>query len=281
MKDGEDGEGGEDGNRVKVGRKVLDAVVLLLALSACSGVPPMRHHIEAGQEPFVVFVADAPDGRGDLYAMTPVGSDVVQLTFSLPAEWSPSLSPNGTVVAFIRSREESDTTNAKVWLLNLLNGAERELVLPDSSGAPVRVAFIDDGRKLLVQTTVKMFKVMAPPARPEAEEVAMDPEAFAIRVGTPSFARVAQCAESKELCVVPDSGTPAPLAEGARDAARWGDDSLSYVQGDELVIRPLGPGHPRVVRWRSSLRNPRSITVFEGPERSPERSGGGRELDNE
>ena len=93
MKDGEDGEGGEDGNRVKVGRKVLDAVVLLLALSACSGVPPMRHHIEAGQEPFVVFVADAPDGRGDLYAMTPVGSDVVQLTFSLPAEWRPSLSP--------------------------------------------------------------------------------------------------------------------------------------------------------------------------------------------
>ncbi len=257
---GEGGQGGQGGQGA--------AVMLLVGLLGCSGVPPMRHKIEAGQEPFVVFVADAPDGRGDLYAMTPVGSDVIQLTFSLPAEWSPSLSPNGDVVVFIRSREESDTTNARIWLLNLLNGAERELALPDSSGAPVRVAFIDGGRQVLVQTTQKMFRVKAPPARPEAEEIAINPEAFALRIGTPAFARVAECAGSRELCVIPDSGSPAPLAEGAHDAARWGDDSLAYVQGEELVIRPLGPGHPRVVRWRSNLRNPRAITVFAGPEAS-------------
>lgn len=237
----------------------------------------MRHKIEAGQDPFVVFVADAPDGRGDLYAMTPVGSDVVQLTFSLPAEWSPSLSPNGTVVAFIRSREESDTTNAKVWLLNLLNGAERGLALPDSSGAPVRVAFTDGGRQLLVQTTARMFRVMAPPARPDAEEIPVDPSLFSLRVGTPSFARIGECAGSKALCVFPDSGSAVALAEGARDAARWGDDSLAWIQGEELVVRPLGPGHPRVVKWRSSLRNPRAIAFFEGLGRS----GGDQEANSE
>ena len=35
----------------------------LLLLGACGPLPPMRHRIEAGEDPYVVFVADAPDGR--------------------------------------------------------------------------------------------------------------------------------------------------------------------------------------------------------------------------
>jgi hypothetical protein len=226
----------------------------------------MRHHIEAGQEAFVVFVADAPDGRGDLYAMTPVGSDVVQLTFTLPAEWSPSVSPSGDVIAFLRSREEADTARVRVWLLNLLNGAERELPMPDSSGVPVRVAWAADGRELLVRSTRSIYRITAPPAAPRTEEVAgpAEAEALLLQVGSPAFARIDRCEGSMELCVYPDSGEAAPLAQGARDAARWGDDSVAYIQGDELVVRPLGPGRSRRVRWRESVVNPRSVSVFAG-----------------
>ena len=113
------------------------SVVLLggLMLGGCTGLPPLRHKFEVGHDPYVILVADAPDGRGDLWAMSPEGSDIVQITFSLPAEWSPRLSPSGDVIAFLRSREEGDTARTRIWLLNLLNGSEREVRLPDSSGA--------------------------------------------------------------------------------------------------------------------------------------------------
>ena len=98
-----------------------------LALAACSGLPPLRHKFEVGRDPYVMLVADAPDGRGDLWAMSPEGSDIVQITFSLPAEWSPRLSPSGDVIAFLRSREQGDTARTRIWLMNLLNGSEREV----------------------------------------------------------------------------------------------------------------------------------------------------------
>ncbi len=101
---------------------------LASALAACSGLPPLRHKFEVGRDSYVILVADAPDGRGDLWAMSPEGSDIVQLTFSLPAEWSPRLSPSGDVIAFLRSREQGDTARTRIWLLNLLNGSEREVV---------------------------------------------------------------------------------------------------------------------------------------------------------
>ena len=47
-------------------------------------------------------------------------------------------------------------------------------------------------------------------------------------VGSPAFARVAACEGTNALCVYPDSGPPASIAEGATDPVRWGDDSLGY-----------------------------------------------------
>ena len=129
------------------------AVLLGLSLAACSGLPPLRHKFEVGRDSYVILVADAPDGRGDLWAMSPEGSDIVQITFSLPAEWSPRLSPSGDVIAFLRSREQGDTARTRIWLMNLLNGSERELTLPDSSGAPTALAWAEGGRALLVRTT--------------------------------------------------------------------------------------------------------------------------------
>jgi hypothetical protein len=201
----------------------------------------MRHRIDAGRETFAVFVADAPDGRGDLYAMTGVGSDVV---------------------AFLRSRDVRDTLRTRVWLLNLLNGAERELALPDSSGVPEDLAWADDGRALVVRTSAGAWSLSTPPAPPNAVVLSSVP-ASSVRVGYPSFASVAPCADlATNLCVYPDSGTPAVLDDGARDAFRWGDDSVAYVRGRDVVIRPLGPGRSRTLRWREGLRNPREPEAF-------------------
>jgi hypothetical protein len=245
---------------------------LLLLLAACSGLPPLRHKFEVGRDPYLLLVADAPDGRGDLWAMSPDGSDIVQITFSLPAEWSPRLTPSGDVVAFLRSREQGDTARTRVWLLNLLNGSERQLHLPDSSGAPLAIAWTDDGRALVVRTTRAIFRINAPPSPPAPAEVApaemrAAERALSVTVGSPAFARVASCEGSNALCVFPDDGPPATLAEGATEPVRWGADSLAYQLNGELVVRPVGPGRERIVHWRSSLVNPRDLTVFTGRRR--------------
>lgn len=244
-------------------------MLLGAVLTACSGLPPLRHTFEVGRDPYVVLVADAPDGRGDLWAMSPEGSELVQLTFSLPAEWSPRLSPSGDVIAFLRSREQADTARTRIWLMNLLNGSEREIELPDSSGAPLELAWAEDGRALMVRTTRTIFRVNAPPYPAEPAEVPAAgrraaEEALSVRVGSPAFARVATCETGAALCVYPDSGPPAMIAQGATDPVRWGDDSLGYEVNGELLIRPVGPGKERMVRWRQSLVHPRDLTVFTG-----------------
>ena len=83
-------------------------------------------------------------------------------------------------------------------------------------------------------------------------------------LGTPAFARVVPCDDPDALCVVGDSGPPALLAEQARDAARWGDDSVAYLAGDRLVVRPLGAGRPRVIAWSGVPARPRQLTAFPG-----------------
>ncbi len=245
------------------------ACLAVVLVSACTGLPPLRQHFEVGRDPYVIFVADAPDGRGDLWAMSPDGGDVVQLTYSLPAEWSPRLSPGGDVVVFLRARAQGDTTRSRVWLLNLLNGSERAIQLPDSAGAPVAIAWTDGGRGLFIRTTRTTFHVDAPPFPPDAVEVpsgdrAAAARALSVRVGSPAFASVAPCQGSDSLCVYPDSGAPAAIAGHATDPARWGNDSLSYSVQDALVIRPLGPGRERLLRWRPLLVHPRDVTVFTG-----------------
>ena len=201
--------------------------------------------------------------------MSPEGSELVQLTFSLPAEWSPRLSPSGDVIAFLRSREQADTARTRIWLMNLLNGSEREIALPDSSGAPVALAWAEGGRALMVRTTRTIFRVNAPPYPAKPAEVSAAgmraaEEALSVRVGSPAFAGVGECETGVALCVYPDSGSPATIAEGASHPVRWGDDSLGYEVDGELVIRPVGPGRERMVRWRQSLVNPRDLTVFTG-----------------
>jgi hypothetical protein len=87
---------------------------------------------------------------------------------------------------------------------------------------------------------------------------------LAVLLGDPVFARVVPCSTPGDLCVVGDTGAPGPLAAGARDAARWGADSVAFLIGDAIEVRPLGPGRARRIAWSGLPGRPRQLTAFAG-----------------
>ena len=78
---------------------------------------------------------------GDLYAVRADGGPAFPLTYTPVAELAPALAPDGADLAFLRGQSLRDSTPATVWVMNLLNGAERELRLPKDAGTPERVGW--------------------------------------------------------------------------------------------------------------------------------------------
>lgn len=247
----------------------LPAIAASLVLAACErGFLPLGGHFEIGRDPMVIFVGgDAPAG-GDLYALQADGGGAIPITFSVVGEMRPALSPDGGQVAFLRGGTLTDSMPASVWVLNLGNGAERQVLLPLAAGPPEQVGW-SDTRTLVVRCRGGVYRVPAPPAEGEPRPLAGAARAaaessLAVLVGTPAFARVVPCDHRADLCVVGDSGAPALLAKAASDAARWGGDSVAYLSGGRLVVRPAGRGRARVVEWSAVPARPRQLTVFSG-----------------
>ncbi len=244
------------------------AVALILAATACeSALPPLRKVGEVGRDPVVLFVGGDGAGQGDLFAVPTSGGEATQLTFSSVSESRPALSPDGGAVAFLRT--SGDSTRGAVWVMNLVSGAEREVELPRGAGAPTRVGWVADGGSIVVATTGGLYRAPAPPEKrgavpvPPAERAAAE-SALSVLLGSPAFARVTLCDRPEDLCVVGDTGAPELLAKGARDGARWGSDSVAYFIGDELLVRPLGPGRERTVELKHPPAGPREATMFPG-----------------
>jgi hypothetical protein len=246
------------------------ALAGLAAAVACSGsLPPLRGQMEVGRDAYAVFVAGGGAAGGDLYAVRTEGGSVVPITFSSVGEMRPALSPDGASLAFLRGASARDSTPGTVWVMNLLSGAERQITLPKGSEAPSRVGWTADGRALVVATRTQVYSSEAPPrptiARPVTGADRTKAEStLAVLLGRPAFARVVPCAEPEALCVAADTGRPGLLARGARDAARWGDDSVMFFLGDAVEIRPLGPGRARRLDWEGVPPRPRQMTVFPG-----------------
>jgi hypothetical protein len=172
------------------------------------------------------------------------------------------------VVAFLRATGSSNGRPAEAWLLNLLNGAERKLTLPDEAGPPLAIAWADDGGALLLRTERGTWWLAAPPAPGAARPLTPDElpaadRAFEVWVGDPPFARIVPCPGAAGLCVQGDSGTTT-MAPGGREPLPWGADSVAFLEGELLVVRPVGPGRARSVRWPSRLDGAREATAFLG-----------------
>jgi WD40 repeat protein len=261
------------------------AAALVAALAACSGtLPPLRGQMEVGRDGYAVFVAGGGAAGGDLYAVRTEGGAVVPITFSTVGEMRPALSPDGVMLAFLRGASLRDSTPGTVWVMNLLSGAERELELPRGAGAPRQVGWSPDGRSLVVAAGAGLYRSSAPPARLDARPVPVPgrpaaESALAVLLGRPAFARVVPCTEPGALCVAGDTGAPGLLARDARDAARWGDDSVMFFRGDAVEIRPLGGGRARRLDWEVVPSRPRQMTVFLGVERGKEGTRKGKDAE--
>jgi hypothetical protein len=227
--------------------------------------------MEIGRDPYAVFVGGAGP-NSDLYAVRPDGGQPIAITFTTVAERKPALSPDGGALAFLRGASLNDSTPATVWVMNLLSGAERELVLPKEAGLPAAVGWEAGGGSVIVSARNGLYRVAAPPAAPDARPVPAAERlkaesSLAVLLGDPVFARAVPCETDGDLCVSSDSGPSALLARGARDAVRWGPDSVAFFVGEDLEIRPLGPGRSRRLPWSNVPGRPREMTFFPGGER--------------
>lgn len=242
----------------------------LLLLAACSGtLPPLRGQIEVGAEEYAIVVAGGDAGGGDLYAVRGSGGPVIPITFSSVGEMRPVLSPDGRQVAFLRGRAVADSIPGSVWTMDLLTGGEREVELPKGAGVPRQVGWSRDGATLTVAAEAGLYRVAPIAGSRRAEPVpagrrAEAESSLAILLGQPAFARVVPCAEPDALCVVGDTGSPGLLAEHARDPARWGADSVAFLTGRAIEVRPLGAGRARIVEWSELPGRARELTAFGG-----------------
>ena len=253
--------------RLLVLRSMVIALVGVGTVTCRGTLSPLSNRIAVGEEPFAVFVGDGEGGFGDLFAVGAGGGQVYQITFSRVDERNPALSPDGTLVAFLRSRTADDSAHRDIVLLNLLNGAERRIELPPGSVPDRRLGWAHDGRAVYVRTKGGLFRLGAPPADPAPAPVnsadsSLADSALAVVLGEPPFALAIECGDGSGVCVVDRAGKSDRFDEEGLGPARWGSDSVGYFRGGDVLIRPLGAGTARILQWSRTPPHPRELTVF-------------------
>ena len=252
---------------------ILGAVLGIGMIGCRVSLSPLQNRIAVGSEPFFVFVADGEDGLGDLFAARSEGGPVYPVTFTRLHETMPVLAPDGTTVAFLRSRRSADSADYRVVVLNLMNGAERTLFRASEGGSIRHIGWNRAGTALYISTDTALFEVASPPA--PLRRAVLGPSAltradsaFSVYVGSSNFAEVRPCrstgAAEAGLCAAPRGSDELPLVTGGRDPVRWGPDSVGYYINDQLEVRPVGRGSARRVRLRSPPAHPRLPTYFPG-----------------
>ncbi|HEU4473986.1 MAG TPA: hypothetical protein VFR72_04060 [Gemmatimonadales bacterium] len=254
-------------------RLAILAAALLLSAACRSSFLPLRGKIEVGRDPMVVFAGGQEPSSGDLYALPTAGGRAIPITFSAVAEMRPALSEDGVMVAFLRAGTLTDSMPTGVWVLNLLNGAERRIELPGEAGPPEQVGWAGRGT-LVVRAGGRLYHAAAPPAAGAAMPVETEDRAAAesvlvVLLGSPPFGQAVPCANQEDLCVVGDTGAPTVFARGAREPARWGEDSIAYLEGDRLLVRPLSAGRARTVEWSGVPPRRGQLSMFPGASDEP------------
>lgn len=250
-------------------RMQLAGVALLLGTAACRGtLSPLSNKIDAGREPFFVFVADGEDGLGDLFAAKPEGGTPFQFTFSRVDEALPALAPGGTMVAFIRTRAPGDTTPGSLVVMNLANGAERRVTL---AGNPVdALAWSRDGATIYARRGEAIFTLPAPPATGDLAPVspgdaAVADSAFRVLLGDPPLGEAVTCAGGAGICARLATGEVQPLSAMGTHPTRWPGDSVAYLEAGSWIVRPLAGGTERTIRFTRPVANPRAISAVGKP----------------
>ncbi|HEU4763378.1 MAG TPA: hypothetical protein VFS28_01910 [Gemmatimonadales bacterium] len=242
-----------------------------LATACTQHFTPLQNRVAVGKEPYVVFAADGAGGQGDLFAASTSGGSAYQFTYSLADESRPALDPSGVMVAFVRTPNDTDHASRRVWVMNMLNGHEREIDTLAAGAIPERLAWSADGRTIFIAATTGLWAVPAPPAdsaprRLAGPDSAAADSALAVMVGAPPFARIAACHPgADDVCAFSGTGAPSLVDAPAREPFRWGADSLGYFVGERIVVRPVGPGRTRELQIERVPDRPRDASRFAGP----------------
>lgn len=239
------------------------AAAAVVAVAACS-FTPLTNRVDLGSDDFVVFVGEGVDGNTDLFVSLASGGSVTQLTYTGSVEMLPRLSSDGGVLAFVRARDTTEKSPRALIMMNLLSASERRLDLPENSGVPTALGWNDDGTAVYLRQTTGTWRVAAPPAPLSmdavtgAELLAAD-TAVGTWLGTARFAEAVPCPDGG-VCVTGPRGDTTKIAPQGASALRWGADSIAWFEGDNLIVRGLGPGPARRVTWRRAPANPRDAS---------------------
>lgn len=246
---------------------LLTTYASLLTVIGCRvSLSPVKNRVGVGVESYVVFDADGENGEGDLYVGSASGGQAFRVTFTRVHESSPALSPDGIMLAFIRGPHAADSARHRIWIMNLLNGAEREVPSLGEGAFPQRLGWSLDGTALFIRTSRGDFQIAAPPSAPEPQAIGSPSRAIAdTALGVPLGSPVIGIAEPCDagICVRTVAGSQV-VSAGGRAPLRWGADSVGYFNGDGIEVRPLGGGTTRMVRWSGSPANLRTATQFPG-----------------
>ena len=242
----------------------------LLLLTSC-GVSPLTNKIDVGEEPFVVAVGEGPDSLTDLYAAPAGGGRFIRLSFNRPEERFPRLSPDGSMVAFLRSSSGAKGPPWSLVVLNLRGSAESEAPLPNGTAEPERLGWSRDSRRIVVSAGGFLI-TPAPPEGLELRPVSTDSVGLADSLsrellGEPARGMIRECANGG-LCVMAETGELTLLDSTATGAVRWGADSLGYFLRDGFEVRPLGGGRSRRPVWSGAPARLRQLTHHPGTPRT-------------
>ena len=243
-------------------------IVIVSALASC-GVTPLTNRIKIGEEPFVIAVGEGPDGQTDLFAAPAGGGAFARLTFNRPPEKFPRISPDGGRVAFLRAANREPGPHWTLVILDLMNNGERVTPLPKDAGEPERLGWTRDGTRVVLSAQ-GYFVTAAPPlaaafTRIPADSLALADSLSRELLGDPPHGIVRECMNGG-LCIMAQTGEVTPLDSAARDAVRWGADSVGYFLPHGFEVRPLAGGHPRRPVWVGAPARLRQLTYYPGPQ---------------
>lgn len=235
------------------------SALLATALAVACTLPPLRGRMEVGRDAYAAVAADGAGG-GDLYVIRADNGESVPVTFSALREEAPVLAPDGGSVAFLRVDDRDSSATA--WVMNLLSGAERQLTLPE--GAALRdgatFAWSADGSAVLVRAAGAMWRWAMPPQG--AGEPANDADAYRVLLGPPGTAEAVPCGPDGGICVETPAGLRQQVSAAGRSPVRWGADSMAWLRGNAIEVRPLGPGVARIIEPRPARANVRGLSVY-------------------
>lgn len=241
-------------------RRIAVVVTVGVAAAACN-LSPLRNRIKVGEEAIVIFVGEGIDKHTDLFVVPAEGGSIVQLTFTPLRESMPRINQRGDAVAFLRARDSLPTTPTDVVLMNLLNGAERRLPVPDSAGRINAIAWGADSNSLYVRGERGAWRITTPPLPAEAvaatgTDALRASIAFDLWVGDPPFAVIYRCPQGG-VCAVGKRVDTTVISATGRDPLRWGVDSIAWFEGDGMMVRGIGPGTVRRILWKRPPAHPR------------------------